>query len=159
DTTYGYSWRRCDAAGNNCAVIPDAVASTYKVTTADVDSTLRAVVTAVDEDGTVSALSNLSLKVKPAAPAVSPPPVLSGTATVGQTVTATTGTWTGISAIVKTTFWRCGSTCTAIVTSTARSYTLVAADAGLKIRASVTGVGPGGTTTTYAAAVLGPVKS
>ena len=159
DTTYGYRWRRCDAAGNNCAVIGDAVASTYKVAAADVDSTLRAVVTAVNEDGTVAAVSGLSAKVRPAAPAVSPPPVLSGTATVGHTATATTGTWTGISAIVKTTFWRCGSTCTAIVTSTARSYTLVAADAGLKIRASVTGVGPGGTTTTYAAAVLGPVKS
>ena len=159
DTTYAYSWRRCDAAGNNCAAVPDAVASTYKLTAADVDSTLRAVVTAVNEDGSVSAVSLPSAKVKAAPPAVSPPPVLSGTATLGQTVSATSGTWTGISAIVKTTFWRCGTTCTAIVTGTARSYTLVAADAGMKIRASVTGVGPGGTTTVYAAAMLGPVKS
>ena len=45
------------------------------------------------------------------------------------------------------------------MTGTDRTYTLVTADAGQKIKASVTGVGAGGTTTVYAAAILGPVKS
>ncbi len=146
DTTYAYSWKRCDAAGDNCTAIAGAVASTYKVVTADVDATLRAVVTATNPDGTVASTSAPSAKVKPAPPAASPIPVLTGTATVGQTVSATTGTWTGTSETVKTTFWRCGTTCAAIVTGTDRTYTLVTADAGQKIKASVTGVGPGGTT-------------
>ena len=139
--------------------IAGAVASTYKVVTADVDATLRAVVTATNPDGTVASTSAPSAKAKPAPPAASPIPVLTGTAKVGQTVSATTGTWTGTSETVKTTFWRCGTTCAAIVTGTDRTYTLVTADAGQKIKASVTGVGAGGTTTVYAAAILGPVAS
>jgi hypothetical protein len=158
DTTYAYGWRRCDAAGDNCAVIGGSSA-TYKLVAADVDATIRAVVVATNPDAAVTATSAPSVKIKPAPPAVAPIPLLSGTATVGQTVTATTGTWTGTSATVKTTFWRCAATCTAIVTGTARSYTLVAQDAGMRIKASVTGVGPGGTTTVYATAVLGPVKA
>jgi hypothetical protein len=159
DTTYAYSWKRCDAAGENCVAIAGATAATYKVVTADVDATLRAVVTATNPDGTVAATSAPSAKVKPAPPAAGTVPVLTGTAKVGQTVSATTGTWTGASETLKTTFWRCGTTCAAIVTGTDRTYTLVTADAGQKIKASVTGVGPGGTTTVYAAAILGPVAS
>ncbi|WP_169542165.1 C1 family peptidase [Solirubrobacter soli] len=159
DTTYAYSWKRCDASGDNCSVISGAIAATYKVVPADVDATIRAVVTATNPDAAVSATSAPSAKVKPAPPAASPIPVLTGTAKVGQTVTATTGTWTGTSETVKTTFWRCATTCTEIVTGTDRTYVLQADDAGKKIKASVTGVGAGGSTTVYAAAILGPVAS
>jgi hypothetical protein len=87
-------------------------------------------------------------------------PVLTGTAKVGQTVTATTGTWTGTTGSLTTKFYRCAATCTVVATSTSdRTYTLVAGDAGLKIKASVTGTGPGGTTEVYAKAILGAVTS
>ncbi|MDA0163936.1 hypothetical protein OM076_26935 [Solirubrobacter ginsenosidimutans] len=159
DTTYAYAWQRCDAASDNCAAIAGAVAATYKPVTADVDSTLKVSVTATNPDAAVTATSAATAKVKPAPPAASPIPVLSGTATVGQTVTATTGTWAGTSETVTTTFWRCTTTCTSLQSGTTRTYTLVTGDAGAKIKASVTGVGPGGTTQVYAAAILGPVKS
>jgi hypothetical protein len=158
DTTYAYAWARCDAAGAGCTMIAGANASTYFVVAADVGATLRAVVTARNADASVSSTSAPSARVKPQPPAAKPIPVLSGTAAVGQTVTVTTGTWTDATSTT-TTFWRCGATCTAIVTGAAHSYTLLNADAGMRIRASVTAVGPGGTTTAYAANVLGPVKS
>jgi hypothetical protein len=157
-TSYGYGWARCDAAGAACTMIAGAVASTYRLVAADIGATLRAVVTASNADGSVPASSAHSAPIRPAAPAARPFPVLSGTATVGRTVTATVGTWSDTTSTV-TTFWRCAASCTAIVTGTAHSYTLVNADAGMRIRASVTATGPGGTTTVYAATVLGPVKS
>ena len=74
-------------------------------------------------------------------------------------MSATTGTWTGIAENVTTTFWRCTTASRRSSHGTDRTYTLTPADAGYKVRASVTGVGPGGTTTIYATAILGPVKS
>jgi hypothetical protein len=50
-------------------------------------------------------------------------------------------------------------TCTVVASGTDHTYTLVAGDAGLKIKASVTGTGPGGTLEVYATAILGAVKS
>jgi hypothetical protein len=44
--TYTYQWRRCDAVGGGCADIAGATASTYLLTSADIDHTLRVRVTA-----------------------------------------------------------------------------------------------------------------
>ena len=49
--SYGYQWRRCDAAGAACSDIAGATGSTYRVTAADVGSTLRSKVTATDAAG------------------------------------------------------------------------------------------------------------
>jgi hypothetical protein len=57
DATVGYQWRRCDAAGANCADIPGATTSTYAVTPADVGTTLRVVVTATNRFGSAPATS------------------------------------------------------------------------------------------------------
>jgi hypothetical protein len=159
DTTYAYGWERCDAAGANCVPIAGANGSTYRLVSADVDATLRSVITATNADASGVLRSAVSAKVKPAPPSVNPVPKLTGAATVGQTLTSTTGAWSGITGTVTTTFWRCAASCTAIVTGTTRTYTLTSADAGFRIRVSVTGVGPGGTTQAYAVAVIGPVRS
>ncbi len=55
--TYGYQWQRCDSGGANCAPIAGATVSTYGVTSADVGSTLRVVVTATNSAGSASATS------------------------------------------------------------------------------------------------------
>ncbi|HEV7640012.1 MAG TPA: hypothetical protein VGO39_03975 [Gaiellaceae bacterium] len=57
DATVGYQWQRCDAAGANCAAVPGATTSTYAVTTADVGTTLRVVVTATNRFGSAPATS------------------------------------------------------------------------------------------------------
>jgi hypothetical protein len=55
--TYAYQWQRCDTAGNNCAAISGATSQTYKVTSDDVNHTLRVVVTASNPSGSGSATS------------------------------------------------------------------------------------------------------
>jgi hypothetical protein len=159
DTIYTYAWHRCAADGSACAPIPGAVLGNYRLQMDDVGATVRLVITATNPDGVATSSSAPTAPIKPAPPAAYPMPALSGVAQVGKTVSASTGTWTGIGEPVKTTFWRCTTACSAIQTGTDRTYTLTTADAGYKIRASVTGVGAGGSTTVYATAILGPVKS
>ena len=55
--TFKYQWQRCDTAGNNCGAIAGATSQTYAVQNADVNSTLRVVVTATNSSGSGSATS------------------------------------------------------------------------------------------------------
>jgi hypothetical protein len=158
DTAYSYSWQRCEADGSSCAAIAGAIATTYRLVAADVDKTLKAVVTATNPDAAVPSSSAATAKVKPAPPAATVLPVLSGTAQVGKTLTLTLGTWTGATGTPAPAFYRCGATCVRL-SGTANTYTLTAADAGYSIRGTVTASGPGGSTEGKAAAVLGPVKA
>ena len=51
--TYGYQWRRCDAAGTlpSCVAIPGATSATYILQQADLGAALRAYVTASNPAG------------------------------------------------------------------------------------------------------------
>ena len=77
-------------------------------------------------------------------------PVISGTPATGETLTATTGTWTGSGPIDHTFQWqRCdaaGANCVDIPGATSATYTLTADDAGSTVRVVVVGtngIGPG----------------
>ena len=81
-------------------------------------------------------LSMLSGGTYSSAPTNTVAPVVSGTATVGQTLSSTTGTWTGAPDPTFTYQWqRAGSN---IGSATSSTYTLVNADAGSAIRCVVT---------------------
>ena len=81
-------------------------------------------------------LSMLSGGTYSSAPINTVAPVVSGTATVGQTLSSTTGTWTGAPDPTFTYQWqRAGSN---IGSATSSTYTLVNADAGSAIRCVVT---------------------
>ena len=75
-------------------------------------------------------------------PANSALPTISGAAQVGQTLTATSGSWTGTAPITYAYQWRrcdsAGATCTNISTATASSYTLAVADQAQTVRIRVT---------------------
>jgi hypothetical protein len=75
-------------------------------------------------------------------------PSVTGTAQQGQTLTATTGTWTGAAPITYTRQWRrCntgGSSCADISGATAATYALVAADVGSTLRVRVTATNAAG---------------
>jgi hypothetical protein len=60
---YGYSWGRCDTAGNKCAAIAGAGTSTYTLTDADVGHTIRSFVTARNANGTTTQQSAQSAVV------------------------------------------------------------------------------------------------
>jgi Concanavalin A-like lectin/glucanases superfamily len=83
----------------------------------------------------------------PGATAPSPPvntvaPAISGTPQAGQTLTASTGTWTGTQPITYTYQWQScdssGSNCSAIAGATNPSYTAGAADVGHTLSVRVT---------------------
>jgi hypothetical protein len=74
-SSYAYRWLRCDASGANCQPIANAAAQTYVVADADVASTLRAEVTAVNGPARSQPLqSNQTQLVTPAGTGPPPPP-------------------------------------------------------------------------------------
>ena len=142
--TFAYQWQRCDAAGGTCGNIAGATNQTYLLVVADVGGTLRSVVTATNAFGVAAATSGPSAVVGPpgAAPGATVQPNPHGTYQVGQAITVDNGTWSGATPITYTYQWqRCtvtGASCTNIAGAIASSYTVVAADAGLRLRAVVT---------------------
>jgi hypothetical protein len=77
--TFSYGWRRCDAAGANCAAV-GTNSQTYTLVTADVNSTVRVVVTTSNSAGNASATSAQTSIVQSAG---SPPPPGSPPVTAG----------------------------------------------------------------------------
>jgi hypothetical protein len=75
-------------------------------------------------------------------PSDTAPPSVSGTAQVGKSLTATTGTWSGTTPMTYAYAWQdCDSTgaaCAAIAGATGSSYVLAAADQGHTVRVRVT---------------------
>jgi hypothetical protein len=56
-TRFAYQWRRCRADGAGCANIAGQTNTTYTVRAADVDRTIRVRVTATNDDGSATAVS------------------------------------------------------------------------------------------------------
>src|ERR687891_1835485 len=71
--TYAFQWLRCNAAGEDCSEIAGATDSTYVVAGADVNRTLRVRVTARNDAGSRSALSNPTARVRSNEPPPPPP--------------------------------------------------------------------------------------
>jgi Subtilase family/Fervidolysin N-terminal prodomain len=146
-TSYAYQWLRC---GASCTAIAGASSSGYAVQAADAGSTLRVAVTASNTAGSASATSAATGTVAAAAaaaPASTTPPVISGTPQVGQTLAASTGSWTGYPTSYAYQWLRCGASCTAIAGATASSYGLTSADASSTIEVAVTATNASGSTT------------
>jgi len=82
-----------------------------------------------------------------AAPVSSTPPTISGTPTVGQTLTGSDGTWSNSPTSFSYQWLRCnggGNNCGSISGATTKTYTLAAADSGHAIRIRVTASNPDG---------------
>src|SRR5436190_4667489 len=82
-------------------------------------------------------------------------PSMSGTARVGQTLTASNGTWTGTAPISFTYQWQdcdsAGAGCTAIGNGTDSTYTLASGDQGHTVRVRVTGSNSAGSSSATSA--------
>src|SRR5204863_13902 len=89
-----YQWRRC-AADGTCADIAGATGASYSLGAADVGSTLVVVVTASNSGGSASAASVASAAVVAAAPRSLAAPTVAGSPVEGQTLTASSGSWSG----------------------------------------------------------------
>jgi Ig domain of plant-specific actin-binding protein len=147
--SFTYAWRRCPRDGgapnaSNCGVIPDANRSSYRIREADAGFRLRVRVTARNEDGSATSTSNATAIVVAAAarPRNTAAPTIGGSPTVGQTLTANPGTWSGTAPISFGYQWRrCnanGGGCADIGGANGRTYTTGPVDVGRTLRVRVT---------------------
>jgi Ig domain of plant-specific actin-binding protein len=146
-TSFEFQWTRCPSSGgapdaSNCAAISGATTSKYIPGNIDVGKRLRARVTAVNEDGAKTVATNASAAVKRAGTlANTKPPTISGEATVGSTLTANRGQWSGSDPIAYSYSWRrCdgdGGNCAAIGGEIETTYTLTTVDQGHSFRIRV----------------------
>ena len=153
-TGYAYQWRRCPNTGASCLDIGSAVLSSYTLQPADVGSTVRVRVTAsnaagpgapADSAATAVVMASSSL---PSPPVNRRPPVVSGKAKQGQSLSASTGTWSNSPTRYAYRWRRCnrkGRDCVELA-SKSSSHVLHTADVGSTLRVRVTAsnaAGPG----------------
>ena len=98
-TSYAYQWVRCNGGGNSCVNVANGTQKTYTLVGADSGHTMRVRVTASNADGSATAESGNTATVaaatSSAAPKVTDHPIISGTPTVGETLTTDDGSWSG----------------------------------------------------------------
>jgi len=147
--TYAYAWQVSPDGSTGWATATGSGADTasYTVADADADQYLRVVVTASGVGGDTDQASDATTVVI-GQPDNTELPAISGTAGVGQQLTATQGTWANADTYAYE--WQVsadGSTGWATATgggANTASYTVAAADAGKYLRVVVTASGVGG---------------
>ena len=150
---YEYEWQRCNSSGGECAAI-GATASTYTVAPADVGHTLRVLVTAINSAGASTPASSKQTAVV-TAPTLAPPsntapPEISGTASPGEKLTSSTGSWSEKPERYEYAWQRCeasGTGCAAIPGEASSTYTVAPADVGHTLRVAVTAINSAGRST------------
>jgi glycosyl hydrolase family 26 len=150
--SYSYRWLRCNTSGSSCVAIAGASASGYVLGSADVGYTLRVAVTASNKNGSsVATSAATSVVTAPAStPVNSALPVVSGSAVAGQTLSVSTGSWSGSPTSYAYQWRRCdssGGACSNLSGATSASYALASADVGFTMRAAVTAKNSAGSAT------------
>jgi RTX calcium-binding nonapeptide repeat (4 copies)/WD40-like Beta Propeller Repeat len=149
--TFRYQWRRCDSAGANCVDIAGATTSTYFPASTDIGSRLRVAVTATNDFGNATAVSEPAAVLAGTAPTNTFRPAISGTAESGQSLFAGNGTWSGSTPLTFTYEWRrcnaTGASCTPIVGATSQTYIVQPGDVGATLVVAVTAKNSAGSAT------------
>jgi hypothetical protein len=125
---------------------------TYDPVTADLTQTKQALANLINDLITTSLFNN----PPSSAPANTTAPIISGTTTVGQLLTATAGVWTGYPIPTITRQWKRDGV--AISAATGNTYTLQTADIGSLITIVETGTNASGSVNATSNA-LGPIIS
>jgi hypothetical protein len=162
--SFSFRWMRCDAQGSapdasDCAPISEATGTNYRVRNADRGFRLRFRVTATNADGSTVAASNPTERIRPrnqsGAPVNTSRPTISGTASVGNRLQATRGSWSGDQPMTFGYRWiRCdtqGNTCSDLGGADENTYVVQSADVGRTLRVRVTARNDAGTRTATSA--------
>jgi hypothetical protein len=146
--SFTYQWYR------NGVAVAKATSSSYKLTSSDAGSAITVRVVGSKSGYTSVGMTSAPLSVRKVL--TTKTPTISGTAAVGKTLTAKSGTWGPGKVTLKYQWYRSG---TAISRASSSTYRLVAADAGKKITVKVTGSRSGYTTAskTSSATTIGKV--
>ncbi len=142
NATFAYQWLRND--GNTDTEISGATASTYNLVDADQGKTIKVKVSFTDDDGNAESRTSAAtarVDAQPNNPATGTPSI-TGTARVGETLTATTSGISDSDGLDNATFsyqWvrNDGNTDTDISGATASTYNLAGTDQGKTIKVKV----------------------
>lgn len=137
-TTYAYQWH---SNGVNVGTNQN----TYVVQAGDAGHSITCTVTATNAAGSTAAPPSNAIAIPPAAPTNTVTPAVTGTPAVGQTLTCSTGTWTG-SPTGYTYQWRKVPVAN-IAGATSSTYVVQAGDAASDIYCNVTATNAGGSAT------------
>jgi len=144
--SYEYRWFRCDGRGvadaSDCDRISNASDNTYVARQGDAGFRLRVQVIGRNAEGQDTATSNPTAEITSAGPNNRTEPSITGTATVGSTLQANRGEWSGQQPITYTYAWqRCnaqGDNCSEIQGANDTEYEVRDSDSGRTIRVRVT---------------------
>ncbi len=139
--SYSYQWEDC--AGSVCSPIAGATGQTYVLTAGDVGATIVVQETATDATGAGSPASSaattvvgvpVGVGVGVGVPLNTSPPLLSGDAVVGSTLTESHGSWTNNPASYSYQWEDCeAGGCSPIAGATGQTYVVAAGDVGATI--------------------------
>jgi IPT/TIG domain len=146
--SYAYQWQLCNSAGKECKNLGGATGSGLKLEPADVGKTLALVVTATNPAGSTSATSTVTNLILAILPKNTELPAISGLLKLGQTLSATTGKWSGSEPISYGYQWQLCllGTCNNILAETKSTLALALGDVGGVIRVIVTATNSRGST-------------
>lgn len=141
-TAYAYQWYRCDnPAKTNCNPISGATSRNYRLASVDAGHTFYGAVTASNRDGSATGASDpVGPVAGNAAPRNTAAPTISGTAQVGQTLTAVEGSWTNAPTSYSYQWLRCdssGNNCGAVGGATGKTYGVSSGDVSGTLRVRV----------------------
>ena len=158
DAIFTYQWIAND--GTEDTDIQDATVSTYTLTAADEGKTIKVRVSFTDDGGNQETLTSAATVAVAAIPnsAATGAPAISGTAQVGQTLTASTSGISDSNGLANATFtyqWIAndGTEDTDIQNATGSTYILATADEGKTIKVRVSFTDDGGNQETRTSAV------
>ena len=156
DTTFSVTWERCDGGG--CRTIPGATGTQYMLVAADVGQAIVVISTATNVDGTASVRSAATAVATVGGPRWRTLPLVSGGNRIGDSVSATPGSWSGPAIASGTTeIMRCTNVC--VARSDAKTYKVVDGDLGAIIRVRETAANAGGESVVWSARYVGPIVS
>ena len=164
NASYSYEWLRND--GSTDMVIQDATGTSYTLIGADEGKTIKVKVSFTDDAGneeTLTSAATVSVAARSNSPATGAP-TISGTAQVGETVTANTSGIADPDGLTNAAYsyqWIAndGSSGTDIQDATGASYTLVNADEGKTIKVEVSFTDDAGHEETLTSAATGEVAA
>jgi hypothetical protein len=154
--SYTFQWER-SVGGGPFVAIPGATRATYRLVTADDGAFLHVRVTAINPDGSLSAVSDDVGPVVVQAPVNTVLPRIIGAAKTGAVLTATTGTWNPAGTGYAIQWQRdTGSGYADVAGAKLATFRLATPDRGAKLRVKVTAVNGSIAVVAYSAE-LGPV--
>lgn len=168
---YSYRWIRCTSTGRAASAIPggcvtidvDATNATYVPVEDDIGKYLRIRVTASNSAGSTLSFSSTTQIIKGLVPASTGAPTVSGTAQVGQVLSATSGTWSGTpspAGSYRYAWFACTVSgaasssprnCSAIRNATGSTFTVTRVQLGKLLRVRVTASNSAGSAQFYSA--------